>query len=345
MSIDHLPTKEHLAKVWHEHSDTIKVFLAQHDNYTQLSREVAYILEQQLHRAQIEVSAVSSRAKALTSFLEKLSRKRYDDPLQQVTDLAGCKVIYLYRSDRHAIEQVIEREFTILEKIDKFDEHDSERIGYDALHYLVKLSDKAQGVRYDNLRPFVCEVQVRTVLQEAWAAIDHHLVYKQESCIPKALRRKFSTFSALFENADDQFDQIRRERHNYKQEVQALMENPSSFLMQDLNLDTFVRFLAWRFPENDSSYMEDSPFYAEQIQTLISALRRLRVSSLEQLEQLLKKTDKASQAMSERLPPDSPIDTIAHAVALSDEEFRDTMFNEAARETIARYIDYVETPM
>jgi ppGpp synthetase/RelA/SpoT-type nucleotidyltranferase len=61
--------------------------------------------------------------------------------------------------------------------------------------------------RYDDLKKLVCEIQVRTVLQDAWAIIDHHLSYKQESDVPKILRRKLNSLAGLVETAHDQFDQ------------------------------------------------------------------------------------------------------------------------------------------
>jgi putative GTP pyrophosphokinase len=53
------------------------------------------------------------------------------------------------------------------------------------------------------------ELQVRTVLQHAWAAIDHKLAYKRESDVPKGLLRQLSRVSALLEVGDEQFEAVR----------------------------------------------------------------------------------------------------------------------------------------
>ena len=241
-----LSKEDHLARIWANYTEVVRDFLGIRPRYEQLGEEIAYILEKKLDEAGIEVSNVTNRAKTLQSFLEKLSRKGYQNPLDEVTDLAGARIVYLYRSDRQAIEALLEEAFEVTEKVDKFDQQDEAGFGYDALYYLIKLKPGSVGARYNDLQGLTCEVQVRTVLQDAWSTIDDHLVYKQESGIPKALRRKLSTFAALFENADDQLDQIRREREAYKNDIKAKMNDDASFLGLELNLDTLIAYLDWR---------------------------------------------------------------------------------------------------
>lgn len=59
------------------------------------------------------------------------------------------------------------------------------------------------------------EVQVRSVLQHAWAEIEHDLGYKSETNIPRLLRRRFSRLAGTLELADDEFTRIRRELAEY----------------------------------------------------------------------------------------------------------------------------------
>ncbi len=337
-----LSKEDQLARTWSDYTNVVRDFLGIRPRYEQLCEEVSYILNRRLGEAGIEISGITYRAKTLNSFLEKLSRKSYQEPLNDVTDISGARVVYLYRSDRRAIEALLEQEFDVIEKVDKFDQQDDEGFGYDALYYLVKLKPGSVGARYSDLQGLVCEVQVRTVLQDAWSTIDYHLVYKQESGIPKALKRKLSTFAALFENADDQLDQIRREREAYKADVKAKMENDATFLGLELNLDTLIAYLDWRFDELDVSDVEDSPFYAELLQDVLRGLRRLERKTLGELNELLKNTDKASQAMSKQLEPSDPIEMLIFAIALADESFRQQMFSDHEVEIIERYVDYVE---
>jgi hypothetical protein len=104
--------------------------------------------------------------------------------------------------------------------------------------------------RYDDLKKLVCEIQVRTVLQDAWAIIDHHLSYKQESDVPKILRRKLNSLAGLVETAHDQFDQVRNEREDYRKRVKTDLTGDDAFLNQEANLDNLIEFLTSRFPNS-----------------------------------------------------------------------------------------------
>lgn len=159
--------QDDLDRMWDENPAIIKRFLENRDAFVQLCSEVEYILRKKLSDAGIEVSAVTSRGKTLRSFAEKVNRKTYRDPITEVTDLAGARVVYLYRNDRSKIETIIEREFDVVERVDKVEVRDVDQFGYGALHYLVRLGKYSSGARYDGLRTLVCEIQVRTVLQDA----------------------------------------------------------------------------------------------------------------------------------------------------------------------------------
>jgi putative GTP pyrophosphokinase len=91
-------------QVWESDTETIRRFLDQRPDYEQLCTEVAYVLKKKLQAAGIEISTVSSRAKTLNSFLEKISRKSYDNPFNRITDFAGVRVVYLYKKYAREIE-------------------------------------------------------------------------------------------------------------------------------------------------------------------------------------------------------------------------------------------------
>jgi ppGpp synthetase/RelA/SpoT-type nucleotidyltranferase len=312
----HLSEEDDIAKTWEERPDIIRAFIEVRPQYEQLCSEVAYILKKRMDDSVIEYSAITNRAKTLKSFAEKLSRKQYDNPFNDVTDLAGVRVVYLYKSDRPKIESVIEDEFEIVEKVDKVEEQEDDRFGYGALHYLVHLGRKSSGARYDDLKGMICEVQVRTVLQDAWAIIDHHLVYKQESDVPKVLKRKLNSLSGLFETADDQFDRIRDEREVYKESVKRKLSNKDTFLDQDVNLDTFIEFLKWKFPEKPLA-KDDL-----QLSRILAAATGFGFSTLADLDKLLRRTERARAAISAQIPGASAAGEIGRAIALVKPEYR-----------------------
>lgn len=326
-----------LAKTWDEKPDVIRAFIEIRPQYEHLFNEVAYILKKRMDESGIEYAAVTGRAKSLKSFAEKIARKKYVDPLKDITDLAGVRLVYLYKSDRPAIEKIIEPEFDIIERVDKVEEQEVDRFGYGALHYLVHLGLKSSGARYDDLKGLVCEIQVRTVLQDAWAIIDHHLSYKQESDIPKILRRKINSLSGLFETADDQFNQVRIEREGYVESVKGKLNNESSFLQQEINLDTFSEFLKWKFPQKEVAGSNN------HLSLILSDAVNYKYKNLSELNDLLKRTERAREAINndERLL--YAASELAAAIALAHPDNRDELWEEEFIPLFNKYEHLIET--
>lgn len=53
------------------------------------------------------------------------------------------------------------------------------RLGYQSIHYLVKLPDqKTEWAEYKRFEGLIAEIQVRTILQHAWAEMEHDIQYK-----------------------------------------------------------------------------------------------------------------------------------------------------------------------
>ncbi|WP_444951452.1 GTP pyrophosphokinase [Micromonospora ureilytica] len=170
-----------------------------------------------LKDAQIDVIQVEARAKDVDSFIEKIDRKgaKYENPIQEMTDLVGLRIITYYLEDVGRVGEILRSQFIIDESnsVDKAAGFDPDRFGYTSVHYILKLSP-ARG-RLAEWRPFKgirAEIQVRTALQHAWAAVNHKLDYKSTTEAPAKLRRRLFRLSALFELADEQFSELRDER-------------------------------------------------------------------------------------------------------------------------------------
>ncbi len=81
-------------------------YLAKHGYYKDLASVVKRILEESLKRRGVNVHSVEARAKDPASLGRKASqpsevdpmRPKYSDPLSQITDLAGVRVITYFPS-------------------------------------------------------------------------------------------------------------------------------------------------------------------------------------------------------------------------------------------------------
>ena len=84
------------------------------------------------------------------------------------------------------------------------------RFGYASRHLLVEVTDPPPP-SYDDLVGYRASVQVRTVLQHAWAEFEHDIRYKGN--VPEEaaadLDRRFTLAAGLIELADREFATIR----------------------------------------------------------------------------------------------------------------------------------------
>lgn len=337
MPINNLDS-DSLDEFWNEKTNIIRAFIENRPGFENLCEEVSYVLKTRLNQRAIENAYVTSRTKTLNSFIKKVSRKKYQNPLEEITDIAGVRVIFLYQTDRHQIEEIIESEFNVVEKIDKVTDTDPDRFGYGALHYLVSLWKKSSGARYDSIKDLVCEIQVRTVLQDSWALFAHHLSYKQESEVPKKFRRRINSLSAIFEDADDKFDNLRKEIDEYKTDLKAKELKEDELLNQEINYDTLHEYLLKKYPSRD-------PGPPEHLSVLITELLRTGYTNLESLDFQLNRTTAALEAIEKELSKGRPVilhgvGKVRNSLSIIDDKYDENRVTPLARENDVKRKNY-----
>lgn len=209
--------------------------LAQYDReyrkYERFAEEVEHQIKCILEEEGIVCNAVTCRLKERDSLSKKIDDKKDKyRSLSELTDIAGVRVITYYDSDVERVCQIVEREFSVDRgnSIDKRKALDPKSFGYCSVHYVVSMSE--ERLKLPECRAYAgmkCEIQIRTVLQHAWAEIEHDLGYKNEIAIPRDIRRSFSRLAGLLEIADKEFQEIREFLTDYQQEMEAKMECPS----------------------------------------------------------------------------------------------------------------------
>lgn len=225
-------------------------------NYERLARNLVQAFKTFLEDAGIDILGVVYRIKEFDSFCDKIQRKGYKNPFQEIEDICGLRIICYYPSDLKRITQIIATEFNVKESIDKATQLEPDRFGYRSLHFVLTVKkDWLKAPNYRGLNGLKAEVQVRTILSHAWADIEHKLAYKKTEHVPDRFKRKLSQLSALFEVADEQFDILRKEREEYtKQLVSAEVVESGRFdVNQEMNLDSLQAFLDFYFPDRKKS--------------------------------------------------------------------------------------------
>ena len=215
--------------------------------YDEFTSKLVELLKALLRIRSIDTQLIESRTKDTGSFREKISRssKRYVDPIREVTDLSGIRIIVYYEEDLDIVCQLIENEFEIdrSNSIDKRTVLRPEEFGYQSIHFVVKLSrSRCDLLEWHHLAGLQAEIQVRTVLQHAWAAISHKLQYKHEEDVPQVLRRRLFRLSALLELADEEFMSLRNRTAALTQEIeQQLSEGETNLEINLLTIEEFLR--------------------------------------------------------------------------------------------------------
>jgi ppGpp synthetase/RelA/SpoT-type nucleotidyltranferase len=186
--------------------------------YEDFNERIKDLLKSLIEENKIKYHLIETRTKSLESFKEKIERKsnKYSNPIEEITDLAGIRIIVYYQDDVARIEEIIKNEF-IVDDQNSFDKGKllkTNEFGYQSVHYVVSLSfDRAKLSEWKKYSKFKIEIQIRTVLQHSWASISHELEYKKSYEIPTILQRRLFRLASLIELDDEEFKKS-KDQHN-----------------------------------------------------------------------------------------------------------------------------------
>lgn len=185
-----------------------------------------------------------SRIKSFDSYYSKLLRLKSKEAseLQELvclTDMMGIRIICAFLEDITTVENQIKRTYEVKEIEHKGNPQNIREFGYESTHILIGIPkdclnlDEIEDEEIRNLpipEKLVCEIQVRTILQDAWAEVEHELIYKQEfTPFDAPLRRKLASVNASLNLADIIFQEIRDYQEKLQKEV---AERRTSFYEQ-----------------------------------------------------------------------------------------------------------------
>lgn len=186
-------------------------------NLQSFSERLIMLIEDALKYHNQTVHSVSARVKSKESFAKKFSsdNKLYTS-MWDVHDIIGIRIITLFNSDIAKIRKIIEDEFSFddIKSGDKRRLLGDDQFGYMSYHYICNLKrPRSNLIEYKNYKNIRFEIQIRSILQHAWAEIEHDIGYKSETPISREDRRLFSRIASLLEQADENFDIIRQNWH------------------------------------------------------------------------------------------------------------------------------------
>lgn len=149
------------------------------------------------------------RLKTEESALKKFDRWDSLESAKEMHDLAGARFVVLLRTDLQIIENVIKgfsgwSTASVRHFEDDVDD-DPEVFDYQSIHLLIKGSRGTTINDYLLADDVTCEIQVRTMMQHAYAELCHDKIYKNFRAIPASAKRLVARSMALMETTDSIF--------------------------------------------------------------------------------------------------------------------------------------------
>lgn len=181
---------------------------------------------------------LKSRIKSFKSYYQKLLRLKPDKlfsskKLVCLTDMIGVRVVCAFLEDVADVEKQLSQKYKVRE-IEHKETSSFKEFGYESVHILIDIPkecldlsflDKKILKKYPVPSELCCEIQIRTILQDAWAEVEHELIYKSEfTPFDAPLRRKLASINASLSLADTIFQEIRDYQKNFQKAVDERRE-------------------------------------------------------------------------------------------------------------------------
>ena len=179
--------------------------------YEEFAARIRNLIQDLVELEGVEFYAIEGWAEKPAELLRILSTLEEKD-LAGV-DLVRVRVLLRFPEDVLKIEELIKSEFEIDEgrSIPSSQLEDPFRFGYPAVVYILALSESRSRLRewakYKNLS---FRLELRTLLQEAWATIFPRVNQTVGTLSEKKLTRELVLLSSLLEKADEGFLSLRR---------------------------------------------------------------------------------------------------------------------------------------
>jgi ppGpp synthetase/RelA/SpoT-type nucleotidyltranferase/DNA-binding XRE family transcriptional regulator len=286
-------------------TDAIATYAAGRPELEVATERFVQMVRELLDDAGINYLSVTGRTKTVESFAAKAEQRRdgallHPDPLVDITDQIGVRVITFVPDDVTAVAKLLAEELAVIDDRDLGQETArAGRFGYASRHLLVSVNaSRTIPAAYASLRRRSASVQLRTVLQHAWAEFEHDIRYK--GTVPEEhahdLDRRFTLAAGLLELADREFSAIRDRLQQALPDKPADPDEPGGH--DGIDAQDLAKFLAGKYA--DAGWSRGDHY------TWVSGLLlELGITSVEQLAEVIAPVDGAdlSERMGYRYPP------------------------------------------
>lgn len=157
-----------------------------------------------------------ARVKSVDSLVAKafFRGKQYTDPYNDITDKVGTRFVVLISEHIQVLKSIIEKceywSYSLDRDFEKEKESKPTLFEYQSIHYVVRSREvnAYNGINIPRGTP--CEIQIRTLLQHAYAELTHDTIYKPINSVPRDIHRVVAKSMALIETTDGLFSEANR---------------------------------------------------------------------------------------------------------------------------------------
>lgn len=188
------------------------------------------LIAQLLRYNDVKFHTIDYRVKSEESATSKLADGTTYDGYSSLHDLLGLRVTCYFSDDVDTAADVLGIEFKCDPKksSDRGDKLRPNEFGYRSVHRVAQLGpQRANLPEYARFKHIQFEIQLRTVVQHAWAEIEHDLGYKQETS-PDITSRRFAMLAGVLELVDSEFMSLRDKLRDYETEADESAKTPES---------------------------------------------------------------------------------------------------------------------
>ncbi|MDR0785474.1 MAG: (p)ppGpp synthetase [Treponema sp.] len=224
-----MPDKKNLQAIYERYAETR--FLTSKD----IERRLETIFDSLSPRP-----TVKGRVKDFCSYYKKYLKLLKQTPGTNpvITDVIGIRVICPFIEDLAKVQSLIIQNFNVVDTEKKGSNYSYKEFGYESIHLLIIIPEDIIQDRGAS-ECSAAEIQIRTILQDAWAEVEHELVYKAEfTPFDEPMKRKLAAINASLSLADAIFQEIRN--HQLDLHAESGKRRESFFNKLEENVDTFL---------------------------------------------------------------------------------------------------------
>lgn len=206
------------------------------------------------------------RVKDEASIVSKIIRHNIDNPFVDVIDVVGVRFVVLLTTDIKNIAECINRNDAWNARLTRDAEEQQlsnpELFDYQSTHYCLS---PAKAFTYENIEitsDIFCEVQIRTILQHAYAELTHDNIYKPVKTVSKKAKRFVARSMALMESTDHLFcetiselESDNRQRNDFYSSLAVLYSKTvvakSNLFSVDFNYEVIETYADIMFPDGE----------------------------------------------------------------------------------------------